>query len=69
MRLFILLFGIVTLVSCNSTEQPEEIKNTGVPERGELSMDSKIFLGNRLFSEKTCITCHSVDEKILVLQL
>ena len=26
-------------------------------------MDSKIFLGNRLFSEKTCITCHSVDEK------
>jgi len=28
-----------------------------------LSQDSKIFLGNRLFSEKTCITCHSVVRK------
>ncbi|WP_273568540.1 c-type cytochrome [Maribacter halichondriae] len=26
-------------------------------------MDSQIFLGNRLFSEKTCITCHDVNEK------
>lgn len=25
-------------------------------------MDSQIFLGNRLFSEKTCIKCHSVSQ-------
>lgn len=33
-----------------------------VPERGELSKDSQIFLGNRLFSEKTCIKCHDVNQ-------
>ena len=32
-----------------------------VPARGELSKDSQVFLGNRLFSEKTCITCHDVN--------
>lgn len=25
-------------------------------------MDSKIHFGNRLFSEKTCITCHAIDK-------
>lgn len=63
MRLLLLFLGIVVLSCCNSTEQPKVPKQSGAPERSELSMDSKIFLGNRLFSEKTCIKCHSVDEK------
>lgn len=55
LRFFIL--GLV-LVSCNSPEKQDE-----VVQRPELSMDSKIFLGNRLFSEKTCITCHAINRK------
>lgn len=64
MRLFLFFISaILTLSSCTSTEVTEEVKPERSIERGELSMDSKIFLGNRLFSEKTCITCHSVDRK------
>ncbi len=37
-----------------------EALDTAEPKRAELSFDSQIFLGNRLFSEKTCITCHDV---------
>ena len=59
MRLFIFIFFILILNSCKTDKKTEK----GVPERPELSQDSKIFLGNRLFSEKTCITCHAVDTK------
>jgi len=61
MRLFISLIAILVLNSCN-TDKKKENENR-VPERAELSQDSKIFLGNRLFSEKTCITCHDVNHK------
>ncbi len=58
MRLLIFLVAIVLLNSCktdNNKKKKEE------PQRTELSLDSKIFLGNRLFSEKTCITCHAIN--------
>jgi cytochrome c len=63
MRLFILL--IITLVfnSCNTSQSSDEANEIRSIERPELSEDSKIFLGNRLFSEKTCITCHAVNKK------
>ena len=63
MRLFIFLFSILVLTSCNTDKKTIKGNEKGVPERGELSQDSKIFLGNRLFSEKTCITCHSINSK------
>jgi len=59
MRLFIVLITILVLNSCNTDKKTEK----EVPARPELSQDSKIFLGNRLFSEKTCITCHAVNTK------
>ncbi|MCB0481579.1 MAG: c-type cytochrome [Flavobacteriales bacterium] len=60
MRLFLLLvFGIIHS-SCGEDLKTDSAKEEGVTKRGELSLDSKIFLGNRLFSEKTCITCHDV---------
>ncbi|MDB4270744.1 c-type cytochrome [bacterium] len=40
-----------------------KVQNKVVPQRAELSRDSQIFLGNRLFSEKTCITCHDVNKE------
>ena len=61
MRLLISLIAILTLNSC-STDKKTKIDNE-VPQRAELSLDSKIFLGNRLFSEKTCITCHDLNTK------
>ena len=51
------------LYSCKWDKNAEKETNNAVPPRAELSNDSKIFLGNRLFSEKTCITCHAVDQK------
>ncbi len=56
---FCIVFLIVS--SCNLDKKSKEVKENVVPERGELSKDSQIFLGNRLFSEKTCITCHDVN--------
>ena len=57
------LFSMVVLMvaGCNMEKKSGEVNENGVPMRGELSMDSQIFLGNRLFSEKTCITCHDVN--------
>jgi len=52
---------ILVLNSCNTDEKTIKENKNEVPERPELSQDSKIFLGNRLFSEKTCITCHAVN--------
>ena len=63
MRLLILFTTALLLVSCSQSEKSEDSTETGTPQRTELSMDSKIFLGNRLFSEKTCITCHAIDDK------
>ncbi len=56
---FFIVFLIVS--SCNMGKKSKEVIENVVPERGELSKDSQIFLGNRLFSEKTCITCHDVN--------
>lgn len=65
MRLLMSFIIVLTLSSCNTGDKIDEVKENKAPERGELSMDSKVFLGNRLFSEKTCITCHAIDgEKI-----
>ena len=63
MRLFIFLIAILVLNSCNTDNKSKKDSNNGVPQRAELSQDSKIFLGNRLFSEKTCITCHAINKK------
>ena len=61
MRLLIYLIAIVLLSSCNTDKKTEKSDEKGAPPRPELSHDSKIFLGNRLFSEKTCITCHALN--------
>lgn len=61
MRFFLFIIAILVLNSCKSdNKQVEQVKSP--TERGELSQDSKIFYGNRLFSEKTCITCHAIEK-------
>ena len=49
--------------SCKSDRNSKIANENDVPQRSELSQDSKIFLGNRLFSEKTGITCHAINAK------
>ena len=63
MRLFKFLIVILMLNSCNTDKKTKITDDKGAPARTELSQDSKIFLGNRLFSEKTCITCHGINDK------
>ncbi|MDC9724118.1 MAG: c-type cytochrome [Urechidicola sp.] len=63
MRLFIFTVAILLLSSCNADKKTEKSIDNNPAERPELSRDSKIFFGNRLFSEKTCITCHAVNKK------
>ncbi|NHF59962.1 cytochrome c [Flavobacteriaceae bacterium TP-CH-4] len=55
--------GFLVFFGCNTDKKSKEVKDKGMPQRGELSWESQIFLGNRLFSEKTCITCHDVNKK------
>jgi cytochrome c len=63
MRLVLFFIGILLVCSCKTEKKSTSGDDKVAPVRGELSMDSQIFLGNRLFSEKTCITCHDVDKK------
>jgi len=63
MRLFVFLIVTIVLISCNTDVKTKKENKGRSIERPELSQDSKIFLGNRLFSEKTCIKCHSVKTK------
>ncbi len=60
--LYFLAIGLL-LCSCKGEPKTAPEIPTTMPQRGELSQDSKIFLGNRLFSEKTCITCHDINKK------
>ena len=63
MRLFSFFIVVLLVCSCKMDKRSNKVIDTAVPERAELSRDSQIFLGNRLFSEKTCITCHDVNQK------
>jgi len=60
--LYFLAVGLL-LWSCKGETKPTPETPNTMPQRGELSQDSKIFLGNRLFSEKTCITCHDINRQ------
>jgi len=62
-RLFLFFTAVFVLNSCKTDKKLLKESDVVTPERSELSQDSKIFLGNRLFSEKTCITCHAIDSK------
>ncbi|MFS4415127.1 c-type cytochrome [Maribacter sp. 2307ULW6-5] len=61
MRMTLLFFVLLLILACR-----EDVKKAKGPaqaphQRAALSLDSQIFLGNRLFSEKTCITCHNIN--------
>lgn len=63
MRLLIFITGFLLTCSCNLDKNSKKATEKVVTQRGELSKDSQILLGNRLFSEKKCITCHEVNKR------
>jgi len=62
MRLFLFFIGFLIVHSCNLDKKSKKTRSKAVPERRELSKESQLLLGNRLFSEKKCITCHDVKK-------
>lgn len=63
MRLLSYFILVLLVSSCKGNKKEEQLKDKSIPERAALSKDSQIFLGNRLFSEKTCITCHDINKE------
>lgn len=61
MRYVYITILFLALLGCKTDSKSDKNTETDVSKMPELSEDSKIFLGNRLFSEKTCITCHDVN--------
>ena len=60
MQIFLLFISVLLKSSCKTDKKLNSGDET-TTECKELSKDSQIFLGNHLFSEKTCITCHDVN--------
>ncbi|MCG2461047.1 c-type cytochrome [Flavobacteriaceae bacterium F89] len=63
MRLILFFIGFLMACSCKTEKKSINIDEEAVPQRSELSVESQLMLGNRLFSEKTCTTCHAVSSK------
>lgn len=70
----ILSFAALFFASCGDKkkEEAKEIESTPVEEVGAeetvsdvKSPDDYLALGEKLFAEKTCTTCHQVDTKVI----
>ena len=55
MRFITILILVFVVSGCTMNKKSKKAKEHKVP--------SQIFLGNRLFSEKTCITCHDINKE------
>ena len=66
-----MLLGLAALffVSCGETKKEEvkkEVETTVEPAaEGVESSSEEIALGEKLFKDKTCFTCHHPDEKVI----
>lgn len=70
----LLVFSLfVSFVSCGEKETKKEEKSIKLEKKVEkpavaktdTSKDDLIALGEKLFTEKTCVTCHQKDKKII----
>ena len=71
MKKILFVFAIFSLViiSCGETKKEEvkkEIETTEEePKEAAASGDDLVALGEKLFTEKTCVSCHQTDAKIV----
>ncbi len=76
MKKKLILFGVLAfiLASCGEKKK-EEVKKVEEPAAKEApkaqettatdAKDDKVAMGEKLFTEKTCTTCHAVDSKVI----
>lgn len=76
MKKLLLIFGVIafTFTSCGDKKK-EEVKAETEPVKEEVkaeeattdasAKDDQIALGEKLFAEKTCVACHSLDAKVI----
>ena len=68
---FLLVFGMLfTFISCGEKITKKEdikikLKNNSNNSNTEIENSGLIALGEKLFAEKTCTTCHLKDKKII----
>jgi cytochrome c len=71
MKKILFVFAIFSLViiSCGETKKEDakkEIETTKEePKEAASSGDELVALGEKLFTEKTCVSCHQIDAKIV----
>ena len=69
---FALMLLSVFIISCGESKKEEVQKETEAPVEeakeapaAEASGDDLVAMGEKLFTDKTCVSCHQVDAKIV----
>lgn len=71
MKKILFVFAIFSLavISCGETKKEDVKKEIEAPVEAEkeapAAADDMIALGEKLFTEKTCVSCHQLDAKIV----
>ena len=72
MKKILFVFAIIslTIVSCGETKKEDVKKEIETPKKEEVmeapaAGDDVIALGEKLFTDKTCVSCHQLDAKIV----
>jgi len=72
MKKILFVFAIIslTIVSCGETKKEDVKKEIETPQKEEATEapaagDDLIALGEKLFTDKTCVSCHQLDAKIV----
>ena len=71
MKKILLVFAVFSLamVSCGETKKEDVKKEIEAPkevaEEAPAASSDMIAMGEKLFTEKTCVSCHQIDAKIV----
>ncbi len=67
--LFVFAVFSLAIISCGETKKEDVKKEAEAPkevaEEAPAAKDDMIALGEKLFTEKTCVSCHQIDAKIV----
>ena len=69
--LFVFAIFSLAIVSCGETKKEEVKKEVEAPakevvkEASDESADDLVAMGEKLFTNKTCVSCHQLDAKIV----
>ena len=70
MKKILLIFGVLafTFASCGDKKKEEvkkEVEPIKVEETASDTKSEQVALGEKLFTEKTCVACHVLDTKLI----